>query len=113
MPMTNCQETWLCHTRAHVRAITFHPHDHRSGLLLTDRHRLHAHLEEAHDVRVDLDDDDNVSALDAAMAALPRFAKLRVLSLQLVGDAIPDEFVTALPCSLRHLTYSSEQTEFP
>ena len=110
-PMTAAQQTWLCRTRAHVRSIAFNPLDSASVLLLTDRHSLHARLEEAHDVHVGSDGCQFESPapspcqIAAALTALPRFAALRVLGLRW-GTWLPEGFLMALPCGLRHLTVS-------
>lgn len=107
--MTTAQQTWLCHTHAHVQSIAFGPHDPASALLLTDRHRLHARLEEAHGLYVNFDDDR--AALAVALTVLPWFAGLRVLSLQNWGHWKP-AFMLALPSGLRCLTYSSGEHAF-
>ena len=107
-PMTAAQQTWLCRTRAYVHTITFDLHDPASALLLTDRPHLHARLEEAHGVCVHYGDD--VPALAAAVAVLPRFAALRVLCLGFRGTLIPGNFVMALPPGLRHLTCTSARS---
>ena len=103
--MTAAQRAWLGRTRAYVRTITFDPHDSASALLLTDGHRLHARLEEAHGVCVINHDDDLLLA--TATAVLPRFAALRVLSLPFRELLFPlyASFVMALPRGLRQLTY--------
>ena len=112
--MTAAQQSRLCRTDAHIRTIAFDECDPASALLLTDRHRLHARLEEAHGLHLQDDSGIHVSpALGTALTALPCFATLRVLSLQLRGHHIPDAFSKALPRGLHHLTCVSTLSSFP
>ena len=100
-PMTAAQQAWLCRTRAHVHAIAFDPRDPASAILLTERHRLHARLVEAHDVQVEYDGRKGYSrAFGTALTALPRFAAMRVLSLVL-DEWNPGAVMMALPRGLR------------
>ena len=109
--MTAKQQAWLCSTSAHVRSVSFHAHDAASALLLTRRHKLHARLQEAHNISMPAGKPSRMSdpvLPTEGVAVVGLFRSLRVLSFTnaSVGCLTP-ALVQALPRTLEELGYLS------